>query len=771
MHSMRGLRERDRDRHLPARMGEPSLVPPSAEELLGMVCDLLIPSEATKPVVAHWTHARWKHGVAAAATYCLHWPDGFQSWVTWKKHLSGKGGKHARSIVEVEWRATSEHRLLPGAILSDGAYLVSFPRDRVLPGLERALDDKRTIRWIKELDLFDSSEVRRRRSTFTALRYKPERRAVLVVDLSLKHPDGTRGERRVGVRVHEPEETMRIEAVRAALKLDQGLRYPALLGSDPTAGILLEEWVTGTAPAEGSFEHVELVGEALAHLHNMLPPAGEMPEKIPALGSLRTLDADLAAEAERLMRAIPLPRGRVLIHGDMHSDQWLLDDEGIVMLDLDDLRPGEPEEDLASWLADVHLEGAAADEQRERLLAAYAKAGGPGINSFRLDQLILRQIVIHASSALRRMDLNAEEQARKLMEAALRLENRCRLTPTESLQVPLPNGVRAEWIVRGAVQKTGRLVLECKSSATAIFHARSTDGIWTQLTPSDDDRLPGLCEQGAARLSSWRPGRRAAWRDKETGHAIKALRPSKLAKIVDRATRVQVLRGMGAPLVPAPFISMDTDLGLMSHGWVEGIAPSLGQTAVWKQVGEGLAVLQESVPIDGLPEHEVISELAVIEALGMRQVLAGLQLPIGVETVHADLTDRMPQPGPQVAVHRDLHDDQLIVGLDGTVALIDWDLLAKGDREVDLANLGVHLILRAWQGRGSHRDAWEARKAVLDGYASKGGQLSLDTLDFYERATALRLVMIYRLRPRWVYLVPGLMDLAKGGVRVEACRA
>lgn len=767
---MSGLRQRDRDRHLPARIGEASLVPPSVEEILGMVSDLLIPSEGTKPIVAHLTHARWKHGVAAAATYSLHWPDGFESWVTWKKHLSGKGGKHASSMVEKEWRSTSEHRLLPGTILSDGAYLVSFPRDRVLPGLERALDDKRTIRWIKELDLFDSSEVRRRRSTFTVLRYKPERRAVMAVNLSLKNSDGTRGERRVGVRVHEPEETMRIEATRAALKPDKGLRYPALLGSDPTAGILLEEWVTGTAPADGSFEHVELVGEALAHLHNMLPPAGEMPEKVPSLGILRTLDADLAAESERLMRAVPLPRGRVLIHGDMHPDQWILDDEGIVMLDLDALRPGEPEEDLASWLADAHLEGEAADDQRERLIAAYEEAGGPGINSFRLDQLILRQIVIHASSALRRMELNAEEQARKLMEAALRLENRCRLTPTESLQVPLPNGVRAEWIVRGEVQKTGRLVLECKSSATPHFHARSTEGIWTELNPGDDERLPGLCEQGAARLSSWRPGRRAAWRDKETGHAIKALRRSKLAQIVDRTTRVQVLREMGAPLVPAPFISMDTNLGLMSHGWVDGVAPSLGQTAVWKQVGEGLAVLQDSVPIEGLPEHEVISELALMEALGMRQVLAGLQLPIGVETVHAELTDRMPQPGPRVAVHRDLHDDQLIVGLDGTVALIDWDLLAKGDREVDLANLGVHMILRAWQGRGSPGDAWKARKAVLDGYASRGSELNFEKLDFYERTTALRLVMVYRLRPRWVSLIPGLMDLAKGGVRAEACR-
>ena len=765
---MSGLRERDRDCHLPARVGDAGLSPPGEGELLRLVCELLIPEGGELPTSVHWSHARWKHGVAAAATFRMVWSDGFESWVTWKKHLSGKASKHASSIVGSEWRATSEQRLLPGAILPDGAYLISFPRDRVLPGLERALDDKRTVRWIKQLDLFHPADVRRRRSSFIALRYKPERRAVLVANLSLKYPDGRREDRQLAVRVHPPKETLRIESVRRSLRPAQGLRYPKVLGMDPEVGILLEEWVSGSAPPEGSFEHVELVGAALARLHRMLPPAGEMAGEIPELGVLRALDMDLAVEVDRLMRAIPLVRGHVLIHGDMHRDQWLLDDEGVVMLDLDALRPGEPEEDLASWLADVHLAGGSVGGQRERLLAAYKDAGGPGINAFRLDQLLLRQIVIHASSTLRRMEANAEEQARNLIGFALSLEDRCRLTSPEALSIPLPEGVQPEWVVRAEVQKTGQFVLESESSAAPVFHLCTTSGEWSQLDTGHDDCLPGLSQKGPAILNSWRPGRRAAWRDHETGDAIKALRPSRLARTVDRAIRVQVLRERNAPFVPAPFVSQDPELGLMRHSWVDGCSPALDQTDIWSIVGRGVAVLQRAVFTEDLPVHDALAELEVMEALGMRQVLAGLQLPKDVETVHAVLTDRMPGSGDTVPLHRDLHDGQLILCPDGGLVLIDWDLLSQGDREVDLANLGVHLILRAWQGRGSFDQAWQARKALLDGYASEGGELDQDVLDFYERATALRLVMVYRLRPRWVSLIPSLMDLAKGGLRPEA---
>lgn len=739
-------------------------------DLLRLVCELLIPEGGEPPTSVHWSHARWKHGVAAAATFCMGWADGFESWVTWKKHLSGKASKHASSIVGTEWRATSEQRLLPGAILPDGAYLISFPSDRVLPGLERAFDDKRTVRWIKQLDLFHPADVRRRRSSFIALRYKPERRAVLVANLSLKYPDGRREDRRIGMRVHPPEETMRIESVRRSLRPCQGLRYPKLLGTDPEVGILLEEWVSGSAPPEGSFEHVELVGAALAGLHRLLPPAGEMPAVSPELGVLRVLDIDLAVEADRLLRTIPLARGHVLIHGDLHPDQWLLDDEGVVMLDLDALRPGEPEEDLASWLADVHLAGGSLEGQRERLLAAYKAAGGPGINTFRLDQLLLRQIVIHASSTLRRMEANAEEQVRNLIEFALSLEDRCRLTSPEALSIPLPEGVHPETVVRAEVQKTGQFVLESESSAASVFYLRSTSGKWSQLGTEDDDCLPGLSQKGPAILNSWRPGRRAAWRDHETGDAIKALRPSRLAKTVDRATRVQVLRERNAPLVPAPFISQDPELGLMRHGWVDGCTPALDQTEIWAIVGRGVAVMQRTVSTEDLPIHDAVAELRIMEALGMRQVLAGLQLPKDVETVHAVLTDRMPGSASTVPLHRDLHDGQLIVCPDGGLVLIDWDLLAQGDREVDLANLGVHLILRAWQGLGSFDQAWQARKALLEGYGFEGGELNRDLLDFYERTTALRLVMVYRLRPRWTSLIPGLMDVAKGGLRPEVSR-
>ena len=770
---MTGLRARDRDRHLPARMGDGELVPPTDTVVLQLVRERLVADGADAPVSLEQVHARWKLGVAAATCYSVRWADGHERWVTWKKHLSGKARRHEASLAERPWRASMEHRLRPAVLLEDGAQLVAFPRDRVLRGLERALDDRRTIRWIKELDLFAPDDVRRRRSRFEALRYKPERRAVLRAHLSLKSPDGERAERSLGVRVLEPEEAARIAEARSLLASAEDLRTPRLEGADLEAGILLEEWIDGRSLPTNPLLTAPRVGAALARLHQL--PCGSLEAASPGVDSslLLRLDPDLHAEAVRLLASVPPVRARCLVHGDQHAGQWLeVEDGSLALLDLDALRGGEPEEDLAAWLMDVHLEGGPVAQARELLLQAHGAAGGPEIDPRRLDQLLLRGCLLQAVNTLRRMEAGAEARARALLDDAARLEGVARLTPVVSLTLPVPEGFEPSDVLRAEARKDGRLVLELRQGGGTCHFGRPLDDHWEELTLEEDEDLPGLARLEGSDLLGWRPGRRAAGRSADGDRAVKVVRPKRLPALVERFARAHRSLGDDHPdLVVPAVLGSDAEQGVVELAWCEGASLTLEDSALWSGVGRAVHALQDLVPTEGLPHHGPEEELEVIETLGMRQALAGLELPLGIEGVHVDLTDQMPAVRHRVAVHRDLHDGQLLRTQRGAIGLLDLDLLSAGPRELDLANLIVHLVLRAWQGRGSVDAAWEARSALLEGFREAGGSVDLDALGYYERTTALRLVLVYRMRPRWLTLVPGLMDLARTGARQEACRA
>ena len=770
---MTGLRARDRDRHLPARMGDGELVPPTDTVVLQLVRERLVADGADAPVSLEQVHARWKLGVAAATCYSVRWADGHERWVTWKKHLSGKARRHEASLAERPWRASMEHRLRPAVLLEDGAQLVAFPRDRVLRGLERALDDRRTIRWIKELDLFAPDDVRRRRSRFEALRYKPERRAVLRAHLSLKSPDGERAERSLGVRVLEPEEAARIAEARSLLASAEGLRTPRLEGADLEAGILLEEWIDGRSLPTNPLLTAPRVGAALARLHQL--SCGSLEAASPGVDSslLLRLDPDLHAEAVRLLASVPPVRARCLVHGDQHAGQWLeVEDGSLALLDLDALRGGEPEEDLAAWLMDVHLEGGPVAQARELLVEAHQAAGGPELDPRRLDQLLLRGCLLEAANTLRRMEAGAEARARALLDDAARLEGLARLTPVGSLTLPVPEGFEPDDVVRAEARKDGRLVLELRHGGGTRHFGRPLDGGWEELTLDEDEDLPGRTRLSMDDLLGWRPGRRAAGRSDDGARAVKVVRPKRLSALAERFTRVHRALGDDHPdLVVPAVLGSDAEEGVLELAWCEGTIPSLDDHAAWRAVGRAVYALQGLVPTEGLPLHGPEEELEVIETLGMRQALAGLELPLGIEGVHVDLTDQLPALREPVAVHRDLHDGQLLSTPRGAIGLLDLDLLSAGPRELDLANLSVHLVLRAWQGRASVDAAWDARSALLEGFREAGESVDLEALGYYERTTALRLVLVYRMRPRWLSLVPGLMDLARTGVRREACHA
>jgi len=113
---------------------------------------------------------------------------------------------------------------------------------------------------------------------------------------------------------------------------------------------------------------------------------------------------------------------------------------------------------------------------------------------------------------------------------------------------------------------------------------------------------------------------------------------------------------------------------------------------------------------------------------------------------------------PSATVHRDFYDKQVLCVEGAAPAVIDLDTTARGDREIDVANFCAQLRFRALQyGRESLYA--EMEDAFLGAYPA-----SLDAvrLDWYRRATLVRLACSYVLRPRWRHVVPRTFALALG---------
>jgi hypothetical protein len=94
-----------------------------------------------------------------------------------------------------------------------------------------------------------------------------------------------------------------------------------------------------------------------------------------------------------------------------------------------------------------------------------------------------------------------------------------------------------------------------------------------------------------------------------------------------------------------------------------------------------------------------------------------------------------------VPVHRDFHLGQLFRDRD-RVAVIDWDLVARGDAALDLGNFAVHLRTRVPHAAPRGLDAF------LAGYAARAGDGAFARLALYEALTYLRLACKrVRLKP------------------------
>jgi tRNA A-37 threonylcarbamoyl transferase component Bud32 len=327
------------------------------------------------------------------------------------------------------------------------------------------------------------------------------------------------------------------------------------------------------------------------------------------------------------------------------------------------------------------------------------------------------------------------------------------------LELAAPDGspVAAQWfadreratqVARQTESRTGHDVRVPVLSSTGVLVQRA--GV--------DRRLPVLHRLAArpdAVIVAHRPERRGVVRrvdgkDRET--YTKVVRPDRMRRTLAGArTHID---GVALP----PVTATDRAAGTLTCRALPGTSlhdlladratDDEGIRQVGLAVGEAVARLHETDPPPTVDQrHDAHTEAEVTHGWLAQATAWGLldpQAPVAEAVLRLEGFVGQPPCRPTY-LHRDLHDKQLVVDDGLTVGMLDFDLAAIGEPALDLANLLVHLELRALQRRCSPARAAACAEALVEGYAPTPDVWS--RVPCYALTTRLRLAAVYAFRP------------------------
>ena len=275
-----------------------------------------------------------------------------------------------------------------------------------------------------------------------------------------------------------------------------------------------------------------------------------------------------------------------------------------------------------------------------------------------------------------------------------------------------------------------------------------------------DQKLPALSallREPGATLVSHRPERRAVLRRVPvpaagTGAPESGRDEVQYAKVVPlkkhRGLETSARLAASLPLRTPRVLAADPVRGTVTTAALPGVPLHdllSGPRAVASctAAGAALAEVHGLSPPGDLRHHGWSHEQAVTQRWEHLATRFGVGSSGSQERKHSVEARTGADPEEMVLIHRDFHDLQVLVAEDGSVGVLDFDLMALGDPSLDLANLLAHLELRCRQGVVS--DAGPLRQAVLSGYAPTPAVLS--RVAGYEALAARRLAAVYGFRP------------------------
>jgi len=324
-------------------------------------------------------------------------------------------------------------------------------------------------------------------------------------------------------------------------------------------------------------------------------------------------------------------------------------------------------------------------------------------------------------------------------------------------------------LVRVDVDDEGVLVLTGVGAGTTRWFTHDDRGLIERF-PAQDPKvlLAGrLAHTHDWRVLSYRPSRRMVVRVERAGEVfvIKGHKKGRSARAAANQRIAEGAMARGAFHVPRMTL-FEPEREAMAFEFLSGREVELGPGCErhYGRLGAELRVFQEDPAAAGLKAHLVPEELDVLAKWRAKVLLAVGALPVGWDQARARLEESARLlPGPVLGLaHRDLHDRQVHESGD-RVALLDFDLLCRADVALDPANLGVHLAWRARQELhgASVASVAVASTALLAGLGRADERGFAARFAFWSAAAALRIALVYRLRPRWASRVDSLIELAE----------
>ena len=284
-----------------------------------------------------------------------------------------------RSLHRLVERARESTPTQAALYLSELPAVVQFyPVDLKLPALARAVSTERVERVLQEAGVdaeLDQSELPE------LIRYKPTRKALLRF---------TCADRRLYVKLHADTRGARHVLFGDVLQR-AGFSAAAPLLYEAGLRMLVHPEQTGTSlrslRAEAGFvSWMEPLAEALGRLHStpleMLPARSAAYEGRRVRDAADSLAALLPAQAPQLQalgqrlagHLEEAPARPAPVHGDFWDDQVLVSDEGVALLDFDELRLGDPLADVANLLSQLTVRQGEPVHEHERVRATFLEA-------------------------------------------------------------------------------------------------------------------------------------------------------------------------------------------------------------------------------------------------------------------------------------------------------------------------------------------------------------------------------------------------------------
>jgi Ser/Thr protein kinase RdoA (MazF antagonist) len=234
-----------------------------------------------------------------------------------------------------------------------------------------------------------------------------------------------------------------------------------------------------------------------------------------------------------------------------------------------------------------------------------------------------------------------------------------------------------------------------------------------------------------------KPGRRLTLRARGPRRSVivKLYRSDRVVLVADRISALA--DGPLEPVLPV-VLAVDARQRCLVLSEVPGTplreAVLASDEARCRQAGAALGAWHEAWAgrkPEALPEHTIEREL---NGLLDQAALASRELSSRVAAALADLSESW---APATVVHRDLYEEQILLG--DRVGLIDLDDAALGPPELDVGNLLAHLDLLELR---SSRGLEPAREALVGGYVARN-PLDDSLLERCRKLAQLRLACIH----------------------------